>query len=205
LATRSTGAAPSTPLRPRQRFVQTSLELPNAAGAPLTLQLVVLAPQGYRLRKGSKLLYRQPAFLICTDENLDSPLLIETYLQRWGIEVNFREEKTRLGVGQAQVRCPRAVESAPALSVASDALLRLATRRALGDSRGARRPRPKWIPAASSPRLSTQQAINPWRAEVWGRGLGRENFSGFASTHHPATKPEESSFPLASAVCSANG
>src|ERR1035437_3079417 len=145
----------------------------RAAGVAQTLQLVVIAPLAYRLRKGSKLLYRDPAFLICTDAQLDPRLLIETYFQRWDIEVNFREEKTLLGVGQAQVRHPRSVETAPALTVASYALL----------------PRPKWIHASPSARISTQQAIHPLRAEVWGRGLSLDNFSGFASTQHLAAKP----------------
>src|ERR1035438_6925244 len=66
----------------------------------------------YRLRKGSKLLYRDPAYLICTDPELDPRQIIETYFQRWDIEVNFRDEKTLLGVGQAQVRAAASVESA---------------------------------------------------------------------------------------------
>ena len=174
------------------------------AGAHQVLQLIVIAPLAYRLRQGSKLLYRQPAFLICTDENLDPQLVIETYIARWEIEVNFREEKTLLGVGQAQVRAPRSVETAPALSVAAYALLLLATQRAFADSRSALLPRPKWIRPSPSTRISTQQALQQLRAEVWGRGLGLDNFSGFASTPTPATKPEKSSFPLASAVCYAN-
>ena len=44
------------------------------AGPDLPLLLVVIKPLGYRLRKGSKLLYRQPAFLICTDPQLDLPI-----------------------------------------------------------------------------------------------------------------------------------
>src|SRR6185369_5946917 len=36
-------------------------------GPDLPLLLLVIQPLGYRLRKGSKLLYRKPAFLICTD------------------------------------------------------------------------------------------------------------------------------------------
>jgi hypothetical protein len=176
----------------------------RAAGAHQVLQLLVIAPLGYRLRKGSKLLYRRPAFLLCTNENLDPQLIIETYFQRWDIEVNFREEKTLLGVGQAQVRSPRSVESAPALTVASYALLLLATRRAFAGSRAALLPRPKWMPASPSTRISTQQALHQLRAQVWGRGLGLENFSGFASSLPPATKPEKFSFPLASAVCYAN-
>ncbi len=174
------------------------------AGAHPILQLIVIAPLGYRLRKGSKLLYRRPAFLVCTDENLDPQLIIETYFHRWDIEVNFREEKTLLGVGQAQVRSPRSVESAPALTVASYALLLLATQRAFARSRAALLPHPKWMPASPSTRISTQQALHQLRAEVWGRALAIENFPGFATTFPPATKPEKFSFPLASAVCYAN-
>lgn len=176
----------------------------RAAGAHHVLQLIVIAPLAYRLRKGSKVLYRQPAFLLCTDENLDPQVVIETYVWRWDIEVNFREEKTLLGVGQAQVRDPRSVESAPALSVAAYALLLLATQRAFADSPQPLLPRPKWIRPSPSARISTQQAIHQLRAEVWGRGLGLDNFSPFTSRHPPATKPEKSAFPLASALCYAN-
>jgi hypothetical protein len=176
----------------------------RTAGAHQTLQLIVIAPLAYRLRQGSKLLYRRPAFLLCTDENLDPQLVIETYFHRWDIEVNFREEKTLLGAGQAQVRCSRSVESAPALTVASYALLLLATQRAFAGSRKDLLPRPKWMPAAPSTRISTQQAIHQLRAEVWGRGLGLDNFSPFASSPPAATKPQKSTFPLASALFYAN-
>jgi hypothetical protein len=40
----------------------------RSSGATMPLKLVLIKPLGYRLRKGSKLLYRQPAFLICTDD-----------------------------------------------------------------------------------------------------------------------------------------
>ena len=183
------------------RFKRRSGLLWRAAGARHVLQLIIIAPLAYRLRKGSKLLYRKPAFLLCTDENLDPQVVIETYVWRWGIEVNFREEKTLLGVGQAQVRDPHSVESAPALSVAAYALLLLATQRAFAHSHQALLPRPKWIHPSPSARISTQQAINQLRAEVWGRGLGLDNFSPFATSLPPASKPEKSPFPLASAVC----
>jgi hypothetical protein len=97
----------------------------RAAGAHQVPQLIVIAPLAYRLRQGSKLLYRKPAFLLCTEENLDPQVVIETYVGRRDIEVNFREEKTLLGVGQAQVRDPGSVEYAPVLSVAAYALLLL--------------------------------------------------------------------------------
>lgn len=173
----------------------------RAAGAHQGLQLIVIAPLAYRLRKGSKRLYRRPAFLLCTDENLDPQVVIETYIARWDMEVNFREEKTLLGVGQAQVRAPHSVEAAPALTVAAYALLLLATQRAFGDSHQGLLPRPKWIRPSPGARLSTQQALQQLRAEVWGRGLGLDNFSGFASASPSATKPENCSFSLSSAVC----
>jgi DDE superfamily endonuclease len=176
----------------------------RSAGAHQTLQLIVIAPLAYRLRQGSKLLYRRPAFLLCTDANLDPQLVIQTYFHRGDIEVNFREEKTLLGAGQAQVRCSRSVESAPALTVAAYALLLLATQRAFGGSRKDLLPRPKWMPPSPTTRISTQQAIHQLRAEVWGRGLGLDNFSPFASILPPNTKPEKPSLPLASAAIYAN-
>jgi len=177
----------------------------RAAGAAQVVQLIVIAPLGYRLRKSSKVLYREPAFLICTDEKLEARVIIETYFQRWDIEVNFREEKTILGVGQAQVRAERSVQTAPALTVASYAMLLIATRRAFAGSRDALLPRPKWNPSSPDVRISSQQAVNQLRAEVWSRGLGLDNFSGFAANLAADAKPEKCTFPLASAVCYANG
>jgi hypothetical protein len=83
-------------------------------------------------------------------------------------------------------------------------LLLLATRRAFADSRHALLPRPKWIRPSPGARISTQQAIYQLRAEVWARGLGLDNFSGFASSLPADAKPQKSTFPLASTVCNAN-
>src|SRR5450631_1653507 len=58
------------------------------AGPDLRLLLVVIKPLGYRLRKGSKLLYRQPAFLVCTDPQLDLQILLQAYIDRWQIGVS---------------------------------------------------------------------------------------------------------------------
>jgi hypothetical protein len=176
----------------------------RTVGAAQLLQLVVIAPLAYRPRKGSKLLYRDPAYLICTDPNLDPRQIIPAFLQRWDIEVNFRDEKTLLGTGQAQVRCGASVESAPALNVASYAMLLVAAQRAFGDSPDDLLPQPKWAAAAPAPRLSTQHLLHQLRAEVWGRGLGLNNFSGFALSRSSNTKPQKCTFPIASAVCYAN-
>lgn len=187
------------------RYKQLSNLMWRSAGVEHRLQLIVIAPLAYRPRKGSKLLYRQPAFLICTDPTLDVRPIIETYFQRWDIEVNFRDEKTLLGVGQAQVRNEVSVESAPALTVAAYGMLLVAGQRAFGTSQQGLLPQPKWAASSQGPRTSTQQLLHQLRAEVWGRGLGLGNFSDFASTLPPVTKSEKCSFPLTSAICYANG
>ena len=89
------------------------------AGADLPVRIVVVAPTGYRLCKGGKLLYRQPAYLLCTDLDMPIQELLQYYLWRWDIEVNHRDEKQIIGVGQAQVWSPRSVDRQPMLAVAS--------------------------------------------------------------------------------------
>jgi len=165
----------------------------RTAGAQQILQLIVIAPLAYRLRKGSKLLYRDPGYLICTDPELNSRQIIEAYFQRWDI------------VGQAQVRAEASVESAPALTVAACGMMLVSAERAFGNSREGLLPQPKWAASSQGTRTSTQQILHQLRAEVWGRGLGIDHFSGFASGQPSGTKPEKCSFPLASAVCYANG
>lgn len=177
----------------------------RTAGVHQILQLIVLAPLAYRLRKGSKLLYRQPGFLICTDPALEPRQVIEAYFQRWDIEVNFRDEKTLLGVGNAQVRNTVSVESAPAFSVAAYGLLLISGERAFSNATHQLLPPPKWAVSSKGPRTSTQQLLHQIRSEVWGRGLGINHFSDFASHLPAAAKPEKCSFPIYSAVCYANG
>ena len=176
----------------------------RTAGVGQVLQLIVIAPLAYRPRKGAKLLYRDPAYLICTDPELDPRQIIEAYFQRWDIEVNFRDEKTLLGVGQAQVRSKGSVESAPALAVAAYAMLLVSAQRAFGNSIDGLLPKPKWAIGSNGPRTSTQQLIHQLRAEVWGRGLGIQSFYGFESNLPADPKPEKCSFHLASAVFYAN-
>jgi DDE superfamily endonuclease len=187
------------------RFKRRQNMMWRTTGGGQILQLIVIAPLAYRLRRGSKLLYRHPAFLICTDPALEPRQIIEAYFQRWDIEVNFRDEKTLLGVGQAQVRNTVSVESAPAFAVAAYGMLLISGQLAFGNSDDGLLPQPKWAASSQGPRTSTQQLIHQLRAEVRGRGLGIESFSGFAANLPAASKPEKYSFPIASAVCYANG
>lgn len=146
------------------------------------VQLLVVAPLGYRLRQGGKLLYRKPAYLICTDPHLPPEQLLQTYLWRWDIEVNFRDQKTLLGVGQAQVRHPVSAHSVPALAVAAYALLLLAARNAFSCDHGpSHLPSPKWRPRSKS-RASTQNLIQLLRQELWADAISSRYFSHFTST-----------------------
>lgn len=99
------------------------------------MRLILIKAPGYRLRRGSKLLYREPAFLITTDLTTPATELIAAYLARWEVEVNFRDEKTLLGVGQAQVRHAQSVARAPAFLVAAYSMLLWSNIRIFGDRR----------------------------------------------------------------------
>jgi hypothetical protein len=142
----------------------------SKAGSDKSLLLVVIKPVGYRLRKGSKLLYREPAFLICTDPNLDLNTLVQAYIYRWEIEVNHHDEKSIIGVAQAQTRNPQAVYRQPQLQVASYSLLLLASILAHGFERtDDYLPLPKW--RDKSPRPSTADLINLLRQQILGRAF----------------------------------
>ena len=109
------------------------------------LRLLVVAPTPYRKRKSSKLYYRQPAFLLTTDRNSSAKQLLQIYFDRWQIEVNHRDEKDTLGVGQAQLSNVKAVPKQPVLAVAAYSALLLASLIAFGAERGAAyEPLPKW-------------------------------------------------------------
>lgn len=141
-------------------------------GGQRKLQLIVIAPLGYRLRKRGRLLYRKPAYLICTEVEMALEQVLQEYLWRWEVEVNFRDEKTVLGVGQPQVRNGQSVENAPALQVAGYALLHLAAMRAYGSTgRPPTLPPPAWYRQRGE-RGSTNDLLNELRRELWGQGLG---------------------------------
>jgi hypothetical protein len=162
------------------------------------VRLVVIRPLAYRPRKGSPLLYRDPAYLLCTDPELPLDRLLQSYLWRWEIELNFRDEKTVLGVGEAQVRIPTAVETLPALIVAAYAFLLLA---GAGDQdKLSALPQPKWRASVPAPRTSTARLIGTFRSELWGKAMG-VNLNHFADSRKEGTKPVFFENTLASAVC----
>ncbi len=169
----------------------------RSAGKEHDLRLIVIAPLGYKLTKNSKILYRKPAFLICTDAHADIQQVIQAYLWRWDIEVNFRDEKTLIGVGQAQVRHENSVEKVPALAVAAYAILLTAATNAYGPTgQPDTLPAPKWR-RKKTLRASTQSLIQHLRHEVWADAL---NFSSFATHPYCNMKPEKFDNTLESAL-----
>ena len=81
------------------------------------LRLLVLAPIPYQAPGRRRKYYRDPACLLSTDRQGTARELLQAYFDRWQIEVNHREEKDTLGIGQAQVRSQRSVPRQPAFAV----------------------------------------------------------------------------------------
>ncbi len=124
----------------------------RSAAGRIPLRLLVVAPTPYRKRKSSRLYYRQPAYLLTTDLKSSAKRLLQIYFDRWQIEVNHRDEKDTLGVGQAQLWNVHAVPKQPVLVVAAYSALLLASLQAFGIERGkAYQPLPKWRRKASRP------------------------------------------------------
>jgi DDE superfamily endonuclease len=116
------------------------------------VRLLVVAPVGYRTSKNGRKYYRQPAYLLTTDLTTDALVLLQAYFDRWGIEVNHRDEKEILGVGQAQVWNEQSVTKVPALLVAMYSWLLLAGLKCYGPTRtDIYEPLPKWRRGAKRP------------------------------------------------------
>ena len=138
--------------RRRIRYKEVTNLLWQGGAARRLLRLFVVAPTPYRTRHSGKVYYRQPAYLLTTDQHSRAHALLQIYFDRWQIEVNHREEKDTLGVGQAQLWNPDAVPKQPALSVAAYSALLLAALLTFGADRGpAYAALPKWRRHAHRP------------------------------------------------------
>jgi hypothetical protein len=175
--------------------------LARICGVDTLVRVVVIATLGYRLRKGGRLLYRQPAYLICTDADVPLVYIVQEYLWRWDIEVNCKDEKCLPGVSEAQVREEEAARRQPASAVAAYALLLLAAYQTYGPDR-----LPPWVPLAKwrrrepPRRATTGLLINQLRVELWSRHLRAESLSHFCSRTRPGQKSDKPSTDFASAL-----
>lgn len=109
------------------------------------LRLLVIAPTPYKLSPGMKPHYREPAFLLCTDDDTETAELLQCYIDRWQIEVNHRDEKQHIGIADAQVWNDESVDRLPAFLVCTYAILMLAALQAYGPTRTSEyQTPPKW-------------------------------------------------------------
>jgi hypothetical protein len=162
------------------------------------VRLVAIRPLAYRPRKGASLRYRDPVYLVCTDPDLPLGQLLQSFLWRWEIELNFRDEKTVLGMGEAQVRTPAAVETVPCFVVAAYAFLLLAAAQTGAGQIGL--PPPKWRRMAPGERDSTPRLIGALRSQLWGKALG-VNLTHFDKHQEGKTTDDNIANVLPSAVC----
>jgi hypothetical protein len=181
--------------------IKTLAHLRSKMAGELPLRLIVIEPLGYRLRKNSKILYRKPAYLICTDLSRPLQEIVQAYVWRWEIEVNHRDEKNILGLGQAQVRGPLACARVPAFLVASYAMALLAAHHVIqNQGAGQALPKPSWQRRQKQARPSIQQIIQCMRAELWAHALGVDDFSRFETKHHHGTNAMKLKPDVADAV-----
>jgi hypothetical protein len=123
-------------------------------------------------------------------------MLVQSYLYRWEIECNHRDEKSWLGVAEGHVRNPEAVRRLPQLQVAAYSLLLLASLLSSGFTRkgGEYLPLPKWRRVAEQSRPSLLDMLNLMRHQIFARSLkhpvlGFEAFIKTTPTQLKASKP----------------
>lgn len=138
--------------RRKVRYKEVAVVYWQGGAGRCPLRLLVVAPTPYRKRKSRKLYYRRPAFLLTTDLKSSAKQLLQIFFDRWQIEVNHRDEKDTLGVGQAQLWNVKAVPKQPVLAVAAYSAMLLASLIAFGAERGeAYAALPKWRRKAHRP------------------------------------------------------
>jgi hypothetical protein len=129
------------------------------------MRLIVIRPLRYRAHGHT--LYRDPAYLLVSDSHVPVNEALQAYFYRWEIEVDHKDEKDLLGVGQAQVWNDTSVERQPAFHVASYAALLWAAIKAYGmnDVSAAER-LPLWREHKPPKRMSVAQMIANLRTEI---------------------------------------
>jgi len=148
------------------RYKEVKDVLWKRGAATKRLRLIVIAPVPYKLSKNSHLNYREPAYFLTTDPRTSIKLLVQACFDRWQIEVNHRDEKDILGVGQAQVRSEQSIPRHPALAVASYSMLLLAALKSFGPGRtGDYLDHPKWRQNGSK-RASFLDIVTKLRSEI---------------------------------------
>ena len=134
------------------RYKEVSSVYWQAGARKRPLRLIVVGPIPYHVPHRGRPHYHESAYLLTTDLSLPAVQLLQACFDRWQIEVNHREEKDTLGVGQAQLRARHSIARQPAFAVAAYSALLLAGLLAYGPGRGSEcEPLPKWRRRAVRP------------------------------------------------------
>jgi hypothetical protein len=137
----------------------------KALGAEVRLLVINGLP--YLAPGASKKSYRLPAYLTYIGPSLPDEHLVQWYIWRTQIELNFRDEKQLFGLGHAQVWSEMSVHRCPAFMVAMYSCLLAAAIKTNGHQRGDfYLPLPKWNQKESWQRPSTQEILKKLRAEI---------------------------------------
>jgi hypothetical protein len=138
------------------------------------LRLIVVAPTPYWLPGRNRKGYHQPGYLLTTDLTTPACLLIQTYFERWQIEVVHRDLKSELGCAQPQVWSPNSVRRVTPSIAAFYALLRIAALKAFGPGRSAEAygELPAYRRARPPRRPSPRDLLNRLRKELWAEHPG---------------------------------
>lgn len=155
-------------LRP-VRFKEVNKILWQGGAQRRLLRLLIVAATPYRAPgKGKKKLqYNQPAYLLTTDLVTEASELLQHYFDRWQEEVEHRDMKSELGVGQAQVWSEASVAKFHTAYVAMWAMSKLAVLRVHGVERTEIYPeRPDWYPQKRHHRASARDILEVYRDEA---------------------------------------
>ena len=145
------------------RYKEVNNVLWQRGGKRKSLRLIVIAPLPYV--RGGRRNYRDPAYLLTTAVESSIEALIQAYLDHWQIEYNHRDEKSIVGVGEAQVRNKNSVSQQPGLQVAAYSALLMASIKAYGDhGLEEMQGRPKWRKPAK--RNTSRALIGELRANL---------------------------------------
>lgn len=141
------------------------------------IKILVIQPLRYRLSSRTKLLYRDAAYLLCSDTDLPDQQILQYYLWRWEIELNFKDEKSIFGIHQSQMRTQKSVDSFPGFVAAAYSLFLLTASCEPNQY-------PKWRTDKTIWRTSTNKLLANFRLDVL-----KNNKSGFVTTAQENTKP----------------
>ncbi len=164
--------------------IKSLLNLRSKLTGEKNVKLLIVQPLRYRLTSKSKLLYRNPAYIICTDPNLSDEKILQYYLWRWEIELNFKDEKSLLGIDESHIWSKSSVETYPAFVSAIYGLFLLACKEYFGDED--KLIYPKWRSPKTVWRTSSNKYLSLFRNELMSSNI---NKSGFESPVEESLKP----------------